>query len=112
MNLCQGPQNPKYRASEPQRFPPNFRKRPFAIEWSRLGPAERRLARHEMDSECSRHLLEPEFEVPPPGSSVVMTPQREAMANCSAGLESQRETDLPLAKNPAHRQERQLPSGL
>lgn len=79
--------------------------------WSLFEPAERRLARHETDSEWTRYLPEAEFPVGQPGSLVAMKQRRETV-KCLEGLEPPREIDLPLLKNPAHQQERQLPLAL
>ena len=112
MSLCRAPQNPTYRAWEPENFPLNSQERPPAVERSQFEPAEHRPAQRETDSEWLRHLLEPEFQVGQPGSPVATTRRGDAMAKCFEGLESPREVDLPLVKNPAHRQECQLPLAL
>ena len=79
-----------------------------AVERSLFEPAERRPARREKDSESSRRLPEPEFQVGQLGSPVAMTQRREAMPKCFERIEPAHETDLPLVKSPAHQPERQL----
>ena len=87
MSLRRGPQNPTYRAWEPRNFPLNSQERPPAVERSQFEPAEHRLAQRETDSEWSRPLLDPEFQLGQPGSPVAMTHRREARAKCLKGLE-------------------------
>ena len=101
MSLCRGPQNRQFPAWGPQNFLLNLQVRHPATEWSLFEPAEHRPARHETDSESSRHLLAPEFLVGQLGSPVAMRQQREARAKCFEGLESAHEADLPLVKNRA-----------
>jgi hypothetical protein len=106
MSLRPSPLEQRCRASLPQYFPlHSFERRP-AIERSLFEPAEHRPAQRETDSESSRRLPEPEFQVAQLNSPVVMTQRREAMSKCFGGLESL--ADLPLVKGPAHQPERQL----
>ena len=106
MSLRPSPLEQRCRASLPQYFPlHSFERRP-AIERSLFEPDEHRPAQRETDSESSRRLPEPEFQVAQLNSPVVMTQRREAMSKCFGGLESL--ADLPLVKGPAHQPERQL----
>jgi hypothetical protein len=104
LRLC--PKKQKYRASLPQNFPLNSLERRPAVERSLFEPAEHRPARRETDSESSRRLPEPGFQVAQLGSPVAMTQRREATSKCFEGLELL--ADLPLVKRPAHQPERQL----
>ena len=104
LRLCL--QELKCRWSLPQDSPLHSLERRPAVERSLFEPAEHRPARRETDSESSRRLPEPEFQVGQLGSPVAMTQRREAMSKCFEGLESL--ADLPLVKRPAHQPERQL----
>ena len=106
MSLCPCPQEQSYQASVPQNFPLNSWERQPAVERSLFEPAEHRPARRETDSESSRRLPEPGFQVAQLGSPVAMTQRREAMSKCFEGLESL--ADLPLVKSPAHQPEPQF----
>ena len=108
MSLRLGPQKQKCRASLPQHFPLNSLAQRAAVERSLFEPAEHRPARRETDSESSRRLPEPEFQVAQSGSPVAMTQRREAMSKCFEGLEPPMLAGLPLVKVPAHQSERQL----
>ena len=88
MSLCPCPPEQSYRASVPQNFPLNSWERQPAVERSLFEPAEHRPGQCEMDSEWSRRLPEPEFQVGQLGSLVAMTQRREAMPKCFEGLES------------------------
>ena len=79
MSLRPCPQEQRCRASLPQHFPLNSLERRPAVERSLFEPAEHRPARRETDSESSRRLPEPEFQVAQLGSPVAMTQRREAM---------------------------------
>ena len=82
MSLRPCPQEQRCRASLPQHFPlHSFERRP-AVERSLFEPAEHRPAQRETDSESSRRLPEPEFQVAQLGSPVAMTQRREAMTKC------------------------------
>ena len=108
MSLCPCPQEQSYRASVPQNFPLNSWERQPAVDRSLFEPAEHRPARRETDSEWSRRLSEPEFQIGQLGSQVAMTQRREAMLKCLEGLASAHVAGLPMVKNPAHQPERQL----
>ena len=69
-------------------------------------PAERRLAKCEMDSESSRRLQEPVFQERHLVSPVAMTKRRAGISKCFQRLDSP--ADSPPVKNPAHQPERQL----
>ena len=102
-------QQQRCRASLPQHFPlHSFEPRP-AVERSLFEPAEHRPARRETDSESSRRLATPEFQVAQLGSPVAMTQRREARTKCCQGVEPLRVVNSPLGKSPAHPQKRQLP---
>ena len=90
MSLRPCPQEQSCRASVPQNFPLNSWERQPAVERSLFEPAEHRPAQRETDSESSRRLPEPEFQVGQLGSPVAMTQRREAMPKCFEGLESAR----------------------
>ena len=112
MSLRPCPQEQRCRASLPQHFPlHSFERRP-AVERSLFEPAEHRPVKRETDSESSRRLQEPEFQVGQLRSPVAMTQRREGMPKCFEGLVSPSEAHLPPVKNPAHQQERQLPLAL
>jgi hypothetical protein len=108
MSLRLGPQKQKCRASLPQHSPLHSLERRRAIERSLFEPAEHRPAQRETDSESSRRLPEPEFQVGQVGSPVSMIQRREARTRCFEGLEPLRLAGLPLVKCPAHQSERQL----
>ena len=76
------PQNQQCRASVPQNFPLNLLEQRAVIERSLFEPAEHRQAGRETDSECSRRLPEPEFQVGQLRSLVAMTQRREAWTKC------------------------------
>ncbi len=80
LRLC--PQELRCRASLPQYFPLNSLEQRAAIERSLFEPAEHRPARRETDSESSRRLPKPEFQLGQLGSLVAMTQWREAMSKC------------------------------
>ena len=82
MSLRPRPQKQKCRASLPQNFPLNSLEQRVAVERSLFEPAEHRPAQRETDSESSRRLPEPEFQVGQLGSPVAMTQRREAMSKC------------------------------
>ena len=102
------PQGLKCRGALPQYFPLNSLVQRSAIERSLFEPAEHRPARRETDSESSRRLPEPGFQVAQLGSPVAMTQRREATSKCFEGLEPPMLAGLPLVKSPAHQPERQL----
>jgi hypothetical protein len=108
MNLRPCPQALKCRAALPQHSPLHSLERRPAVERSLFEPAEHRQARRETDSESSRRLPEPEFQVAQLGSPVAMTQRREARTKCFEGLEPPRVAGLPLVKSLAHQPERQL----
>src|SRR4030095_10810161 len=95
-------------ASLAQDFPMNSLEPRAAVERSLFEPAEHRPAQRETDSESSRRLPEPEFQVGQVGSPVSMIQRREARTRCFEGLEPLRLAGLPLVKCPAHQSERQL----
>ena len=72
----------KCRGALPQYFPLNSLVQRSAIERSLFEPAEHRPARRETDSESSRRLPEPGFQVAQLGSPVAMTQRREATSKC------------------------------
>src|SRR5258705_12569154 len=108
MSLRPCPQELKCRASLPHYFPLNSWERRPAVERSLFEPAEHRPARRETDSESSRRLPEPGFQVAQLGSPVAMTQRREARKARFEGLELPRAAGLLLVKSPAHQPERQL----
>lgn len=106
MSLRPCSQEQRCRASLAQDFPMNSLEPRAAVERSLFEPVEHRPAKRETDSESSRRLPEPEFQVGQLGSPVAMTQRREAMSKCFEGLEPL--ADLPLVKCPAHQPKRQL----
>jgi len=98
----------KWRASLGQHSPLHSLERRPAVERSLFEPAEHRRARRETDSESSRRLPEPEFQVAQSDSPVAITQRREARTTCFEGLELPRVAGLTLVKSPAHQPERQL----
>ncbi len=82
MSLRPWPQELKCQASLPQYFPLNSSERRPAVERSLFEPAEHRPARRETDSESSRRLPKPEFQLGQLDSRVAMTQWREAMSKC------------------------------
>src|SRR5438874_5224176 len=108
MSLRPCPQEQRCRASPPQYFPLNSLERRPAVERSLFEPAEHRPARRETDSESSRRLATPEFQVAQMGSPVAMTQRREARATCFERLEPLRLADSPQVRSPVHQPERQL----
>src|SRR5512132_122285 len=108
MSLRPCPQEQRCRASLPQHFPLNSLEQRPAVERSLFEPAERRPAQRETDSESSRRLATPEFQVAQLGSPVAMTQRREAWTKCCQGVEPLRVANSPLGKSPAHQPERQL----
>ena len=82
MSLRPRPQEQKCQASLPQHSPVNSLDRRPAVERSLFEPAEHRPARRETDSESSRRLATPEFQVAQLGSPVAMTQRREAWTKC------------------------------
>ena len=77
-----------------------------AIERWLFGPAEHRPAKRETDSESSRRLPKPEFQLGQLDTRVAMTQWREALSKCFERLESL--ADLSPVKIPGHQPERQL----
>ena len=108
MHLRPGPQNQQCRASVPQKFPLNWLEQRAAVERSLFEPAEHQPAQREIDSESSRRLPEPEFQLRRLVSSLAMTQRREAWTKCFEGLGPPRVAGLPLVKSPAHQREPQL----
>ena len=102
------PQKLSCRASALRNFRLNLLERQPAVEHSPFELAEHRPARRETDSEWSRRLPEPEFQVGQLGSPVAMTQRREAMPNCLKGFDSAEVAGLPLVKRPARQPERQF----
>ena len=78
-----------------------------AVEHSPFELGEHPPTRRETDSEWSRRLPEPEFQVGQLGSPVAMKQQPEAMPKC-LGFESPHVAGLPLVKRPARLPEHQF----
>jgi hypothetical protein len=107
MILRSRPQKQKCRALLPENFALNPFERQPAVEHSPFELAEHPQLRRETDSEWSRRLPEPEFQVGQLGSSVAMKQQPEAMPKC-LGFESPHVAGLPLVKRPARLPEHQF----
>src|SRR5215831_11462031 len=108
MTLRPRPQKQKCRALLPENFALNPLVRQRVVEHLPFELAEHPPLRRETDSEWSRHLPEPEFQVAQLGSPVAMTQQPEAMPKCLEGFESSHVAGLPLMKRPARPPEHQF----
>src|SRR5207249_6255797 len=103
MSLRPCPQKQKRRASLPQNFPLNPLEQRAAVERSLFEPAEHRPAQRETESESSRRLPEPEFQVGQVGSPVALPRRGWPWSERFEVLEQ-----LPVAKILARQSERQL----